>query len=85
VPFLLDGNPNYIYRFLAQPAVRQQARDSFTGTAGQARVPLSFIEELEIPLAPANEQKRVVAKLESVLAKVHDCEDRLDHIPSIPR
>jgi type I restriction enzyme S subunit len=80
----LDGiDPNYIYRFLAQPRIRQEAKNNFTSSAGQARVPLSFIEELTIPLAPAEEQKRIVAKLDTVLAKVQGCQDRLVRIPMI--
>ena len=49
---LADISPEYIYRFLAQECVRRMAKENFTGTAGQARVPTSFIEELVIPLAP---------------------------------
>src|SRR6266478_1564191 len=49
----LEGiSPEYIYSFLAQRWVRREAKEHFTGSAGQARVPTSFIEELEIPLAP---------------------------------
>ena len=51
-------SPHYVYRFLAQPSVRRSAKENFTGTAGQARVPTGFIEELEIPLAPLAEQRR---------------------------
>jgi len=73
--------PNYIYRFLAQPSVRREAKEHFTGTAGQARVPATFIEELEIPLAPIAEQERIVAKLEQLLAKVDACQQRLLKVP----
>jgi len=71
----------YLYRFLAQPSVRRQAKENFTGTAGQARVPTSFIEQLEIPLPPLPEQCRIVAKLEKLLAKVDACQQRLAKIP----
>ena len=57
---------HYIYRFLARPSVRGEAKEHFTSTAGQARVPTSFIEELEMPVAPLVEQRRIVAKLESI-------------------
>lgn len=82
----LDGiSPDYIYRFLAQPSVRQAAKDNFTGSAGQARVPSAFIEELEIPLAPTDEQRRIVAKLEVMLSKIDRCKDRLAKIPALLR
>jgi type I restriction enzyme S subunit len=73
--------PEYIYRFLAQDRVRRAAKENFTGTAGQARVPVSFIKELEIPLAPAGEQRRIVAKLEKLLGNVDSCQQRLAKIP----
>lgn len=39
------------------------------------------LEQLAIPLAPADEQKRIVAKLEELLAKVTSCRRRLDRVP----
>jgi len=74
-------DPHYIYRFLAQASVRRAAREQFTGTAGQARVPTSFLEKLEIPLPPLLEQRRIVAKLEALLGKVDACQKRLAKIP----
>jgi type I restriction enzyme S subunit len=78
---LADIIPEYIYRFLAQDRVRRAAKENFTGTAGQARVPTSFIEELELPLAPLPEQRRIVAKLETLLGKVDASQQRLAKIP----
>ena len=45
-------DPHYVYRFLQQAAVRRDAAANFTGSAGQLRVPSSFIGELELPLPP---------------------------------
>ncbi len=70
-------SPHYLYRFLAQPAIRQKAKKNFTGTAGQARVPADFIKRLLIPLAPLPEQYRIVAKLEILQSKVEGCQKRL--------
>ena len=78
---LAEIDPNYVYRFLAQPLVRHAAKDNFTGTAGQSRVPISFIEQLELPLAPLAEQRRIVAKLELLLSQVDTCQKRLAKIP----
>src|SRR5437588_662146 len=78
-----DINPLYLYHFLHQQSVRREAESNFTGSAGQARVPVSFIENLEIPLAPLSEQRRIVAKLEKLLAKVEACQQRLEKIPVI--
>jgi type I restriction enzyme S subunit len=76
-------HPHYLYRFLAQPSIRRAAKENFTGTAGQARVPTTFIEELEVPLAPPAEQRRIVAKLEKLLGQVNACQQRLVKIPAL--
>jgi len=36
-------DPHYVYRFLQQESVRKDAAEKFTGSAGQLRVPSSFI------------------------------------------
>jgi type I restriction enzyme, S subunit len=74
-------DPHYLYHFLHQQSFRREAEANFTGTAGQARVPTAFIERAEIPLAPTNEQERIVAKLEKLLDKVESCQKRLAKTP----
>ena len=76
-------DPLFLYRFLAQPSVRAAARENFTGTAGQARVPASFLQELAIPVPPLDEQRRIVAKLEKLLGRVDACRQRLAKIPAL--
>jgi type I restriction enzyme S subunit len=76
-------SPHYLYRFLAQPVIRTEAKEHFTGTAGQARVPTRFIQELEIPLAPLAEQQRIVAKLEDLIDKVDACQNRLGKVQTL--
>jgi len=39
------------------------------------------IVNFEVPLAPLSEQRRIVAKLEKLLAKVEACQERLNIIP----
>lgn len=50
----------YIYHFVRQPLFREHAKRHFTGTAGQQRVPKSFLENALIPLPPLEEQRRIV-------------------------
>jgi type I restriction enzyme S subunit len=75
--------PHYIYRFLQQQSVRRDAVANFTGSAGQLRVPVSFISELEVPHPPLAEQRRIVSKLEEVLEKVQQSQQRLARIPAL--
>jgi len=60
----------WIHLFLRQPSILRLAELSFTGSAGQQRVPTSFIESLPIPLPSLAEQKRIVAILDEKLAVV---------------
>lgn len=41
------------------------------------------LKNVEILLAPLNEQRRIVAKLEKLLQKIDVCKERLDKIPTI--
>lgn len=53
----------FVYYFVRQPWFRELAKRSFTGTAGQKRVPKSFMENVLIPLPPLDEQRRIVGLL----------------------
>ena len=50
----------YVYHFVRQPQFRNAAKRSFTGTAGQKRVPRSFMENALVSLPPIREQQRIV-------------------------
>jgi type I restriction enzyme S subunit len=48
----------------------QDATEHFTGTAGQQRVPASFMQEKMILVPPLAEQRRIVAELDALQAEV---------------
>jgi len=70
----------YLYHYLHREGFRKEAKAHMTGTAGQLRVPSEYLKNLEIPLAPLNEQKRIVSKLEEIIPKIETCKLRLDKI-----
>ncbi len=47
------------------------------------RVNLNNIRDLQIPLAPLAEQRRIVAKLEKLLSQVDACQQRLVKLPTL--
>lgn len=62
--------PKWVYYLFRTKGFRDIAKGSMTGTAGQRRVPKSFLEQYEIPLPLLPEQRRIVAYLDSLQAKV---------------
>ena len=61
-------SPKWLAYFLSQSQLRRVARQNMTGSAGQMRVPTSWLSAMEIPVAPATEQTRIVEKLEELLS-----------------
>jgi type I restriction enzyme S subunit len=62
--------PEWIYYYVRQESYRNAASSNFAGTAGQLRVPSTFITATEIPLAPLPEQRRIVARIEELLTRL---------------
>jgi type I restriction enzyme S subunit len=56
--------PEWIYYIVSLPEFRRDGQRRMTGTAGQKRVPSSFLEEYRIPVPSLTIQRRVVALLE---------------------
>lgn len=51
------------------------------GAVGQQRVPKHYLSGRPMALPPYREQDRIVAKLESLFARLDACHDRLIHVP----
>lgn len=52
--------PEWLFYFVRQPSFRREAKRNFTGTAGQQRVPTTFLSSVAIPVPPLTEQRRIV-------------------------
>jgi len=82
---LVDMEPlatetEYLYRFLQ---TQYDYINSNPRGTGIPHVDPSIFWNIEVPLAPINEQKRIVAKLEKLLAEVDTAQERLEKIPQI--
>lgn len=73
----------YLFGYLNRATIRQMAEKRMTGASGHRRVPISFYENLEIPVLPISEQEKIVAEVsgyEVAIAKAQavmaSCADR---------
>lgn len=60
----------WIYAIIRHPEFRDIAKTKMTGSAGQKRVPVHFLETFKIPLPPLAEQKKIVGRLDSLSEKI---------------
>lgn len=60
----------WLFYFIRQQKFRQDAKANFSGTAGQLRVPASFIRNYPLPIAPLPEQRRIVARIEQLFSRL---------------
>jgi len=78
-----QNSPDYIWRFLRQSSYRADAEAVMTGAVGQRRVPAVHLKTSRVPLPPLVEQRRIVAKIDSLTGKSRRARDHLDHIPRL--
>jgi len=62
--------PKFYMWYLMQPGLRHYARQTMSGSAGQLRMPLAFLRDVAVPVPSMREQRRVVAKIESIFSKI---------------
>ena len=67
-----DGIGRWIAYWVARSSFRQLARESMQGAVGQRRVPRVWLENASVPLAPLSEQHRIVARIESLFARLDE-------------
>lgn len=65
-----DVLAEYVYYFLDRNEVRERGAKVMTGAVGHKRVPQEFVETLEIPLPPLEEQRRIVAVLDEAFGAI---------------
>lgn len=67
--------PEWVYYILRQPFFRDAAKERMTGSAGQKRVPVQFLEKYKIFLPPLAEQKKIVARLDALSEKIRKLQE----------
>ena len=62
----LKYDPIFYLYYLLRPSFRACARRTMSGSAGQLRVPSSFIKNTKVPIPPISEQRRIASILSGV-------------------
>jgi type I restriction enzyme S subunit len=80
IPHFEVTTKEYLYHFLCS----QKEAFVEAGKGGaQPNISQAIIKDWKLPLAPLPEQKCIADKLDSVLARVDACRDRLDRLPAL--
>lgn len=72
----------FVLHFLRLNSVIEEAKLNFKGSAGQQRVPKSFLENLSIPLPPLKIQKQIVEHIESKQKIIEDNKYKIENLQS---
>ncbi|WP_031386800.1 restriction endonuclease subunit S [Desulfonatronum thiodismutans] len=72
-----------LYFFVSSASVRHEAQHQMTGAVGQKRVPKRYLETKVFPLAPLNEQRRIVEKIETLFARLDKGEETLREVQKL--
>jgi type I restriction enzyme S subunit len=65
-----ETQPEWLHLILRSQQVRDDAENAMHGAAGQQRVPIEFLQQLEIPVPPLAEQRRIVARVEALTRRL---------------
>ena len=71
-------NPDYVLLYLKSPQFLTEGFENMTGTAGQKRVPRDYFAGNPFPLPPFEEQRRIVAKVDQLMALCDELEAKLN-------
>ncbi len=75
-------NNKLLCYFINSSFIREKILSQATGTT-RKRISRKKLERLVIPLPPLNEQKRIVAKLDTIMPRVEAVKERLERIPNL--
>jgi type I restriction enzyme S subunit len=67
-------SPFFLLYYLKNPRYLESGKLQMTGSAGQKRIPRSFFSEYPFPLPPLAEQRRIVAKIDQLMARCDEIE-----------
>jgi type I restriction enzyme S subunit len=73
----------YLFYWIMHPVIQGDINGLFNGSTNQVELSKGKVLGTELPLSPLAEQKRIVEKLDSLLAQVEIIKQRLNNLPNI--
>ena len=70
----------YLYYWVSSQAFRGEAERYMTGAVGQKRVSTTYLKQSTIPVAPLNQQKRIVAEIEKQFSRLDEAVANLKRV-----
>ncbi|MBC6718684.1 restriction endonuclease subunit S [Aurantimonas sp. DM33-3] len=68
----------YLWYWLVSRGFRAVAKRNMSGSAGQLRVPVSYLRASAIPLPPRAEQRRIIERIDALFAEIAEGEAALE-------
>lgn len=75
-------NNVYLFAYLNRKEIRDRAAAVMTGSSGHRRVPISFYEDLEIPVPSMDEQNKIAEEYLKLSAEIKSMRDYVESAPS---
>jgi type I restriction enzyme S subunit len=70
----------YIYYYVSSQAFRDEAERYMTGAVGQKRVSTTYLKQSTIPVAPLDQQKRIVEEIEKQFSRLDEAVANLKRV-----
>lgn len=75
--------PRFIYYWIRSPVVQGRLEEMQAGSTNQVELPRGEVIATKLPLAPLNEQRRIVAKLDAIFEQTRAAKARLERLPTL--
>lgn len=72
--------PEYLHILFRQDELLKDAQRYFTGSAGQQRVPASYLSNLAIPVPPISVQEQIINCYNQFIDNIKTCKDKANHV-----
>ena len=66
----VDVVSEFVYSYISSAHIQQYIEDNLAGSTNQKELYIGVLEEMDFPLPPLTEQKRIVSKIRSIFAQL---------------